>query len=76
VTVRATTPITSWTVTMRYANGQQVGQGWSATYSQSGATVTARPAGWNASLPAGGTTTFGCLASWTGTNNPPDISCG
>jgi lysophospholipase L1-like esterase len=76
VTVRATTAVASWTVTMRYANGQQIAQGWSATYAQSGATLTARPAGWNAALPAGGTTTFGFLGSWTGTNNPPEISCG
>jgi lysophospholipase L1-like esterase len=76
VTVRATTAISSWTVTMRYANGQQINQGWSASYSQSGTVLTARPAGWNASLPAAGSTTFGFLGSWNGTNNPPDISCG
>ncbi len=60
---------------MRYANGQQLSQGWSATFAQSGSTLTARPASYNASLPAGGTTTFGFLASWTGTNSPPEISC-
>jgi lysophospholipase L1-like esterase len=75
VTVRAARPIATWTVTMRYANGQQITQGWSATYSQTGAVLTARPANWNAGLPTGGTTTFGFLGSWTGTNNPPEISC-
>ncbi len=36
---------------------------------QSGATVTATDAGWNASIPAGGTAEFGFLASVPGSAN-------
>jgi lysophospholipase L1-like esterase len=71
-----TTGTTStWTSTIRYANGQQVTQSWSTTISQSGPTVTARPAGYNASLPPGGSTIFGFLGSWTGTNGTPEVTC-
>ncbi|GAA0945048.1 cellulose binding domain-containing protein [Virgisporangium aurantiacum] len=71
-----TTGTTStWTVTIRYANGQQVTQSWGTTLTQSGTTVTARPAGWNASLAPGATATFGFLASWTGSNGTPEVTC-
>ena len=34
-------PLTSWTLTWDFTAGQQVTQGWNATYSQSGTKVTA-----------------------------------
>jgi len=65
----------AWTTTFSYANGQQISQAWNATVTQSGAAVTARNLDWNGSLPAGGSTSFGFLASWTGTNTAPTVTC-
>jgi mannan endo-1,4-beta-mannosidase len=67
--------INGWTVTLTFANGQTVTQSWNATVSSSGATVTARNAGYNGRLPAGTATTFGFLGSWTGSNAAPALSC-
>ncbi|GID91217.1 SGNH hydrolase [Amorphoplanes digitatis] len=66
---------TGWTATFTFANGQAVSQAWNATVTQSGATVTARNVDWNGRLAAGGTATFGFLASSTGTNTPPAATC-
>ncbi|MCI4064970.1 lytic polysaccharide monooxygenase [Micromonospora sp. R77] len=60
------TAIKGWTVSWTYAGGQQVTQSWNATVTSSGATVTAKNAGWNGALAAGAKTTFGFLASGTG----------
>lgn len=42
---------------------------------QSGATVTARNQTWNGNLAPDGTATFGFLATWTGTNPVPAVTC-
>jgi len=67
---------TSWTVTWTFANGQVISQLWSGALTQSGASVTVRNVDYNGSLAAGGTATFGFLASWNGTNAvPTNVSC-
>jgi lysophospholipase L1-like esterase len=72
----STSASSAWTATFTFANGQQVTQSWNATVSQSGATVTARNAGYNGALAAGGSATFGFLASWNNaTNAIPAVSC-
>ncbi|MEH1011775.1 cellulose binding domain-containing protein [Micromonospora sp. CPCC 206060] len=75
VTVRNShgSSIAGWSVTWAFANGQQIAQLWSGTYTQTGATVTVRDAGWNGPLAPNATTTFGFLANWTGTNAVPAI---
>jgi len=67
--------INGWTVTWTYADGQQVTQAWNATVSASGSTVTARNVGHNGAIGANGSTTFGFLGSWNGTNSVPSVSC-
>ncbi|XVV08539.1 cellulase family glycosylhydrolase [Actinoplanes sp. CA-131856] len=67
--------VKSWTVTWTYANGQSVTQAWNATVSSSGSAVTARNVGYNGSIAAGGSTTFGFLGSWTGSNSVPTLAC-
>ncbi|MBO4210762.1 cellulose binding domain-containing protein, partial [Micromonospora echinofusca] len=68
--------IAGWSVTWTFPNGQQITQLWNGTYTQAGATVTVRDAGWNGPLAPAATTTFGFLASGTGTNSAPAIlSC-
>src|SRR3954452_7026368 len=59
-------PLTSWTATWSYANGQKISQLWNGTYTQTGAGVSVKDVGWNGSVPPGGTASFGFLASWTG----------
>ncbi|MET0414822.1 MAG: cellulose binding domain-containing protein, partial [Actinoplanes sp.] len=67
--------VRGWTVTWTYANGQAVTQAWNATVTGSGSAVTARNVSYNGSLPAGASTTFGFLGSWTGTNTAPALTC-
>ncbi|MEU4620999.1 cellulase family glycosylhydrolase [Actinoplanes sp. NPDC023801] len=67
--------IKSWTVTWTYADGQTVSNAWGATVAVSGSTVTARNAGWNGSLSAGASTSFGFLGSWHGSNTAPVPTC-
>ncbi|MGC4852410.1 cellulose binding domain-containing protein [Micromonospora sp. DT4] len=77
VTVTAgATAIRGWTVSWTFPNGQAISQIWGGTHTQSGASVRVTNVDYNGSLPAGGSTTFGFLATATGTNNPPtDITC-
>ncbi|MEV6342929.1 cellulase family glycosylhydrolase [Actinoplanes sp. NPDC051851] len=67
--------ISSWTVTWTYANGQTVSNAWNATVTSSGSAVTAKNVGYNGSVGAGASTSFGFLGSWTGTNSVPAVTC-
>jgi len=65
-------PISNWVVTFDFAAGQQVTQGWNATWSQSGAHVTAASPSWSGGpLGTGATVTIGFNGSWTGSNPIP-----
>ena len=76
VTVTAgSAPIQGWTVTINFANGQQITQYWSANITSSGATATARNVSFNGALGAGASTVFGWLGSWNGANSPPTLTC-
>ncbi|MFC0534183.1 cellulose binding domain-containing protein [Phytohabitans kaempferiae] len=77
VTVRngGTTARSAWTATFSFGGGQQITQAWNATVTQTGAAVTARNLSWNGNLAAGGSATFGFLASWTGGNPAPAVTC-
>jgi hypothetical protein len=67
--------ISGWTVTLTFANGQRVSQGWNAVLSTSGAAVIARNETYNGTLDPAASTTFGFIGSWTGTNAPPTATC-
>jgi endo-1,4-beta-xylanase len=71
VSVTAPAGRNGWTVSWTYADGQQVTQLWSGSYTQAGAAVTVRNVSYNAAPPA----TFGFLASWNATNTVPAVSC-
>jgi hypothetical protein len=77
VTVRNNTAATTsaWTATFGFGNGQQISQSWSATVVQSAATVTAQNLSWNGTLAPGASATFGFLASLTGANTSPAVTC-
>ncbi|MGR3934284.1 cellulose binding domain-containing protein [Streptomyces sp. BRA346] len=60
-----------WTLTFDFSAGQKVTQGWNATWSQSGTTVTALNASWNGKIATGGSVSAGFTASWSGSNPVP-----
>ncbi|MEA5365044.1 cellulose-binding domain-containing protein [Amycolatopsis sp., V23-08] len=76
------TALASWTLSWHYAGTQVVTSGWNATVRQSGTAVTAESLPYNASLPAGGTVTFGLQGTYSGSNPAPGdfalngVSCG
>ncbi|GAA1762536.1 glycosyl hydrolase family 95 catalytic domain-containing protein [Luedemannella helvata] len=77
VTVTAgPSPIQGWRVSWTFPNGQVITQLWNGSHTQSGSNVTVSNAPYNGVLPAGGSTTFGFIATVTGTNGPPtNITC-
>ncbi|MFD8671465.1 cellulase family glycosylhydrolase [Streptomyces seoulensis] len=76
VTVKNTgsTATRSWQVTWTWAGSQTVGSMWNATYTQTGATVTATAAGHNGALTPGATTSFGFGAT-PGGAAVPALTC-
>ncbi|MER5306277.1 cellulose binding domain-containing protein [Streptomyces sp. NPDC002773] len=78
VTLRNTgmAPLNGWTVRWTQPAGQRVTQAWNATVTQTGADVAASHLSYNATVPPGGSATFGLNGSWSGANPPPTtLSC-
>ncbi|GAA4251823.1 hypothetical protein GCM10022255_045930 [Dactylosporangium darangshiense] len=67
--------ISTWTVKMTFANGQTVSSFWNANLTTSGSTVTATNASYNGRMSPGQSTSFGFNGTWSGTNNPPALTC-
>ncbi|MEV4134909.1 cellulase family glycosylhydrolase [Dactylosporangium sp. NPDC049742] len=64
--------VNGWTLGFAFPDaGQKVGQGWSATFSQSGTAVTARSLDYNGSLATGASTSIGFNGTWTAANPTP-----
>ncbi|MEU7976999.1 cellulase family glycosylhydrolase [Micromonospora sp. NPDC049081] len=64
--------VAGWTLTFDFPDtDQRVTQGWSATWSQSGARVSAASLSWNGALNTGASTTIGFNGAWSGTNPVP-----
>ena len=74
VTNTGTAAIKSWKVTWTWSGSQKVTTMWNASYTQSGATVTAVNADHNGSVPAGGSTSFG-FGGAPGGGGVPSVSC-
>jgi lysophospholipase L1-like esterase len=64
-----------WIVRWTFANGQTVTQFWQTALTSSGSSVTATSLSYNASIPVGGTQSFGFLGSWTSANTAPTPTC-
>ncbi|MFI2429311.1 cellulase family glycosylhydrolase [Streptomyces sp. NPDC018955] len=65
-------PVSGWTLGFTLPDaGQKLVQGWNATWSQSGSTVTAAAADWNRTLATGATADLGFTGSFTGANPEP-----
>jgi hypothetical protein len=70
------TPRTSWTVSWTYPGDQKINNMWNATYTQSGASVTARNASYDGALAAGASATFGFTGTFTSSNAAPaSLTC-
>ncbi|HET6711509.1 glycoside hydrolase family 6 protein [Amycolatopsis sp.] len=63
--------VSSWNVEWDFGGNQQVQQGWSATYSQSGKHVSAKNPSWGGNLGTNATASFGFNGSYSGTNDIP-----
>ncbi len=65
------TAVTGWTLGWTFTGNQQLTNFWNAALTRTGAAVTARNLDWNATVPAGGTVSFGLQANYSGTNARP-----
>ncbi|MEH1092484.1 cellulose binding domain-containing protein [Micromonospora sp. CPCC 205739] len=70
-----TASIAGWTLGWTFADGQRITQLWGGSYTQTGASVSVRDAGWNGALGAGATTSVGFLGSVSGGNGVPAVTC-
>jgi hypothetical protein len=75
ITVTAgSSALSNWTVGWTFPASQQISQMWSASFTQSGASVTAKNMSYNGTLAAGQSTTFGFTA--TGSSSAPaSLTC-
>jgi Cellulose binding domain len=65
--------LTGWTATYGFGGDQKVTNSWSATVTQTGASVTATNAPWNATLATGASTAFGSNGTWHTSSAPPSV---
>ncbi|NUS55237.1 MAG: beta-mannosidase, partial [Streptomycetaceae bacterium] len=71
ITNTGTTSLSGWTLRFTFPGTQRVTSGWSATWTQSGADVTAASLSWNGALAPGASTSIGFNGSYTGSNPSP-----
>lgn len=72
ITNNAASAVNGWTLTWTFPGNQQVTQIWSASYTQTGQSVSVRNLDYNGTLGAnGGSTTLGFNGSYSGTNAKP-----
>ncbi|WP_371668262.1 cellulose binding domain-containing protein [Streptomyces sp. NBC_00289] len=60
-----------WSLGWSFADGQKITQVWNAEYTQSGTAVSAKNVGWNGTVAAGSSVSFGFTGSWSGSNARP-----
>jgi cellulase/cellobiase CelA1 len=66
----------TWTIGWTYADGQKITSLWNGVLTQNGSAVSVKNAAYKGSIAAGGSTSFGFLGNWTGTNSvPAAITC-
>lgn len=72
ITNTGSTTINGWTLRFTFpSSSQQVGQGWSANWSQSGSQVTATNMSYNGTLAPGASTNIGFNGTFSGSNPHP-----
>jgi hypothetical protein len=65
----------TWKVTWTWGGNQAITNSWNAIVTSSGTAVTANNQSYNNVIAAGGNTTFGFQASFSGTNAAPTLTC-
>jgi len=81
ITNTGTTTLDGWTLRFTFPGAQQIGQGWSAVWSQSGANVTATNMSYNGILQPGDSISIGFNGTHSGSNPLPtsftlnDVAC-
>jgi endoglucanase len=77
VTVKntGTAPTSGWQVTWTWPGNQQITNVWNVNETRTGQNEKFTPVSYNASIPAGGTVSFGFQATYTGTNTSPVPIC-
>ncbi|XCM84186.1 glycoside hydrolase family 6 protein [Kitasatospora sp. HUAS MG31] len=65
----------SWKVGWTFGGNQRITNLWNGSLTQSGAAVTVANAGYNGTIPVGGSTGFGFGAGYSGVNALPQLSC-
>ncbi|HEX3044866.1 MAG TPA: cellulose-binding domain-containing protein, partial [Bacillota bacterium] len=74
VTITNKTPaaVNGWTLAFTFPGNQKITNIWNATFTQSGAAVSVKNAGFNATIPAnGGSVNFGFNLNYSGSNGKP-----
>jgi endo-1,4-beta-xylanase len=72
ITNTGTAAVTGWTLAFSFPSGQQVTTpGWSATWAQTGQSVTATNLPWNGTIAPNASVSIGFNGTYTGTNTPP-----
>ncbi|NUR58835.1 MAG: cellulase family glycosylhydrolase, partial [Catenulispora sp.] len=70
-----TAPTSSWQVTWTWPGDQKISSAWNVNEARTGQNEKFTPVNYNASIPAGGSVSFGFQASYTGTNTSPIPIC-
>ena len=63
--------INGWTLAWSFPNGQTITQLWNATYTQTGANVSATNAAYNGTIAPGANTSFGFQGTYTSNDSSP-----
>jgi acetylxylan esterase len=66
-----TSPISGWKLAFTFPGDQKITNAWSATVSQSGESVTATNASYDAAISPGGSISFGFQGTWTSNDSAP-----
>jgi hypothetical protein len=73
VTNTGTSTINGWTLAFAFPGDQRITNAWGSTTSQNGNSVTATNVGYNATIPAGGNTSFGFQGTWSSNDSNPTV---
>ncbi|MCL6590506.1 MAG: glycoside hydrolase family 9 protein [Firmicutes bacterium] len=72
ITNNTITAVNGWTLAFTFPGNQTITNLWNGTYTQSGASVSVKDAGFNANIPSGGgSVNFGFNLNYSGTNGKP-----
>ncbi len=71
ISITSVKAVDGWRIAWSFRDGQQISQMWDASFTQDGARVTATSADYNRTVAAGGTVSFGFLASRQDSNAAP-----